>query len=135
MLMRNTNRQQQAKAQQAIHIREEHTFKGPMPCPEDLAKYNQIVPGAAERILKMAEDEMKNRHKNEKRLTLGTIWSTIISIVFAFIIAGSLAGLSFYLAYKGFASASASVAIGSIAAVISVFLYKSKSRKRNESSD
>lgn len=33
--------------------------KGPLPLPEDLMKYNQICPGAAERIIKMAENEQK----------------------------------------------------------------------------
>lgn len=33
--------------------------KGSLPLPEDLMKYNQICPGAAERIIKMAENEQK----------------------------------------------------------------------------
>ena len=33
--------------------------KGPLPLPEDLMKYNQICPGAAQRIIKMAENEQK----------------------------------------------------------------------------
>lgn len=46
-----------------------HQFSGPLPPPDDLAKYDQIVPGAAERILQMAEKEQANRHsKDDKKL-------------------------------------------------------------------
>ncbi|PIQ30327.1 MAG: hypothetical protein COS35_13425 [Zetaproteobacteria bacterium CG02_land_8_20_14_3_00_50_9] len=35
---------------------------GPLPAPEDFAKYENILPGAAERILSMAENEARHRH-------------------------------------------------------------------------
>lgn len=35
---------------------------GPLPTPEDFAKYDAALPGAAERILKMAEDEQGKRN-------------------------------------------------------------------------
>lgn len=38
-------------------------FEGPIPHPELLERYNSIVPGAAERILQMAEKEQAHRHK------------------------------------------------------------------------
>ena len=37
----------------------EHTFIGPLPPPEDFARYDAIVPGAADRILTMAEKQQK----------------------------------------------------------------------------
>lgn len=40
------------------------TFAGPVPHPDLLAKYEQIVPGAAERIIKMAENEQQVRHES-----------------------------------------------------------------------
>ena len=129
MLMKNTNKPQPSKKVSTAIIREQHTFSGPLPPPEDLARYDQVVPGAAERIIKMAENEMMHRHKNEDKMSSGMIWTTVISTFFAFFVAISLVGLSFYLAYRGFFAASASVAVGSIAAVISAFLYKSRKKK------
>jgi uncharacterized membrane protein len=38
---------------------------GPLPPPEDLAKYNMIVPDAAERILRMAEKQQAHRMELE----------------------------------------------------------------------
>jgi uncharacterized membrane protein len=37
-------------------------FAGPIPPPQMLADYERILPGAAERLLQMAEREQKHRH-------------------------------------------------------------------------
>ena len=42
------------------------TFEGPVPHPDILAKYDHIVPGAAERIIQMAENEQRVRHESIK---------------------------------------------------------------------
>jgi len=39
---------------------------GPIPPPEILQHYEQIIPGAAERILVMAEEDAKHEHALEK---------------------------------------------------------------------
>lgn len=44
------------------------TYRGPLPAPEDLAHYEQICPGAADRIINMAEANMSHRHSMEKTL-------------------------------------------------------------------
>ena len=41
-------------------------YIGPIPPPEMLAKYNEIDPGFAGRIMNMAEGEQSHRHKTEK---------------------------------------------------------------------
>ena len=63
--MKNTEHKQ--AEQHSIQISEQHHYSGPLPRPDDLAKYDQIVPGAAERIIKMAEAEMLHRHENDKK--------------------------------------------------------------------
>lgn len=44
-----------------LEISIETTFSGPLPSPEDLRKYNEVLPGAADRILTMAETEQQIR--------------------------------------------------------------------------
>ena len=39
---------------------------GPLPVPQDFEHYDRVVPGAAERILRMAESELEHRHELEK---------------------------------------------------------------------
>lgn len=73
-------------------------FSGPLPRPQDLAKYNETLPGAAERILVMAEKEQAHRHemdKEEARQTDYALKSDVSTIrrgqTFTFILIGFLA--------------------------------------------
>lgn len=115
---------------QEIQISEQTHYSGPLPLPEDLAKYDQVVPGAAERIIKMAENEMEHRHVQENRMSKSVIITTIISIIFAFLSVIILSGITFYALYKGYDTVAASIAVGAIAAVAGVFIFfKSKQNK------
>ena len=53
--------------QQKTQVQEIQTqvHKGPLPSPEVLFQYNEIVSGAAERILIMAESQAKHRQNLE----------------------------------------------------------------------
>ncbi|MCY4360934.1 MAG: DUF2335 domain-containing protein [Gammaproteobacteria bacterium] len=55
---------QRQNKQQVIQVTEQ--FSGPIPPPDTLEKYNQITPGAAERIIAMAERETGHRHDTEQ---------------------------------------------------------------------
>lgn len=121
---------QKSQEVQGIQISEQTHYSGPLPRPEDLAKYDQIVPGAAERIIKMAESEMEHRHTQENRMSKSIIWTTIISIFFAFLSVLILSGITLFALYKGYDTVAASIAVGSIAAVAGVFIFfKAKQNK------
>lgn len=50
---------------------EAFAYSGPLPTPEMLAAYGEAIPGAAERILSMAEDEQAHRQAMDRgRLAL-----------------------------------------------------------------
>lgn len=63
-------------------------FEGPLPHPKALQAYDQIIPGAAERILRMAEAEAEHRQEMEKRIVreyysaqrIGTHWGAIVCL-------------------------------------------------------
>lgn len=48
---------------------EQHTmlFMGPIPPPNILNEYEQLLPGAANRILEMAENQVRHRHEIENK--------------------------------------------------------------------
>ena len=126
--MRNT-KPAEKKVQTAVQIQQQ-LYAGPLPQPEALAKYDQIVPGAAERIIKMAEKEMEQRHNADNLMTRNAIRTTFLGIIFAFLSVLILSGLVFYALYKGFDTVAATIAVGAIAAVASVFVFFRK-RKNN----
>lgn len=56
----------------ARHVVERYSVSksGPLPDPEDFKKYEEALPGAADRILKIAELEQSHRHSiNDKDMT------------------------------------------------------------------
>jgi len=48
-------------------------FKGPLPPPELLERYNQIVPNGADRIVAMAESQMQHRQLLESAVVNGNV--------------------------------------------------------------
>jgi uncharacterized membrane protein len=73
--------------------------QGPLPDPEDLARYNEIIPNGADRIMKMAEEQSKHRISIETTVIdsqqiqskRGQIYGLIIAIFG--ISAGALLGM------------------------------------------
>lgn len=131
MRMKDTGPQERERQRvESVKIQQKTThFAGPLPPPESLAQYDKIVPGAAERIIAMAEKEMEHRHKNEDKTTKSIIVTTVISIVFAFISVLVLCAIVIYALYRGFGSVAGIIATGAIAAVAGVFIGKSRKSK------
>jgi uncharacterized membrane protein len=50
-----------------LHQQIQH-FSGPLPSPEMLSKYNEILPNAAERVFRMAEKAQDHYEETEKKL-------------------------------------------------------------------
>jgi len=62
------------------------TFQGPLPPAVELEKYNQIVPGAAERIITMAEKQTAHRMDLEKHAVSEQLRQSARGQLFALII-------------------------------------------------
>ena len=63
---RNNSAQAVAQAlpqNQLVTLQKQELFQGPIPHPDLLKKYDEVVPGAAERILRLAEEEQQHRHQ------------------------------------------------------------------------
>jgi len=119
--------------------REVVTFQGPLPHPDILARYEEIQPGAAERVLKQFERETEHRHSMEQAIVsaqieafrasipiarLGQVFGLIIAVVG--ITAGAVAVIVSPTA--GHAAAGASIAGASLATLVGVFVYGRKTK-------
>lgn len=54
--------------QQTIQLTKEQRWTGPLPSPDDLRKFDQLIPGSAERIIALAEGEALHRRELEKKV-------------------------------------------------------------------
>lgn len=105
-------------------------WHGPLPPPESLKQYDNIVPGAAERILSMAEKEMSHRHHKEDRTLKYNGCLIITSTILAFLCVILLGGILCFAIYVKSNTGAKATAIGAIAAVVGLFTY-GKSKHNN----
>lgn len=114
---------QQSKTAVKVQRQQVSVHSGPLPNPEDLQKYDLIVPGSAERILKMAEEEQNYRHEIERKFAKSSVRMALLGILFAFLSVVVLSFLVYYALHLGFGKEAATIAVGAIAAVASVFIF------------
>jgi uncharacterized membrane protein len=114
-------------------------ISGPIPAPQILQQYNSIVPGAAERIIRMAEKQSDHRMYLERKV----IDSGILKSYFGMIIATGIAVYGLYIAKEisinGNPWAAGIIAALDLGGLISVAIYnglvqKKEREKRRETS-
>jgi uncharacterized membrane protein len=97
-------------------------YSGPLPPSKELENYNQTLPGAADRILTIAEKESEHRHSIEdKEIKIkgrGQIFALIISVL-------SLAGIGLSIFFNQ-PIASIAPAIIAITGLASIFTNKNR---------
>lgn len=114
-------------------LKELSLHQGPLPQIEDLIKYDEIIPNGADRFMKMAEEERKdrnallmkelelremalvNKHKASKN-------SLIISLIIIVLFLG-ICGYGFYLGYP---KESAAILIASLVSIIGFTTYQKR---------
>lgn len=68
--------QQQIVLRSVLSIRKREMYSGPLPPAEDYDRYEHTLPGAANRILEMAEKQLEHRLNNENKIIDNTIKQT-----------------------------------------------------------
>ena len=93
---------------QELRVSFSEKHQGPLPRPRDFAEYDSVLPGAAERILRMAEQEQSHRHSMEKEEArqYGQYLDSDIKVIFrgqwfAFILISALIAGSVLLLSQG----------------------------------
>jgi uncharacterized membrane protein len=106
------------------------SFSGPLPPPQTLAQYNQAFSGAAERIVKMAEDQSIHRQSLENARVHADITNEQRGQVLAFIIAlvVFLGGLA--IIWQGKSVAGLTLILAEIATLAGLFIYGKESKTR-----
>jgi uncharacterized membrane protein len=120
------------KARRPVVSVTEH-FSGPLPPPSALQAYEKAHPGAAERILKMAEEQATHRQTLERKVVESNIFNEKAGMVLGFVLLISLMSIGAVLVYsgkkvEGLAALLSSPAIPAIA----YFYTKLQDRKNSE---
>lgn len=59
-------------------------FSGPIPPPNIIKGYEEVLPGAADRIIRMAENQSEHRQQMEKKMINAESRDSLLGILFAF---------------------------------------------------
>lgn len=79
----------QNKIRRIVAVAQESSFAGPLPHPSHFEGYNKVLPGAAERILAMAEkqqDYNMEQGRNMHSLLSKGLWIALLLVIGAFAI-------------------------------------------------
>lgn len=104
-------------------------FSGPLPHPEILEGYERVLPGSADRILSMAENEGEHRRTIEKTIVKTDIIRSYLGLGSGFIIALVGLGGSIYLGINDKPWASGIMGAGTVTGLVTVFVVGEKPRK------
>lgn len=77
--------------------RTEFKFSGPLPDAFTLRQYEEILPGAADRCFKMAEEQAEHRRSEETRENRREHWRNVIGMVASLIVVLAFVALAGYM--------------------------------------
>jgi uncharacterized membrane protein len=114
-----------------------HLFSGPLPLPSLLAKYNEVIPDGAERIMGMAERQSAHRERLEDRVVNGNVASQTRGAYLGFIIVMTAVGCGTYLIAIGKSATGLITILGSLGSLLSVFFAERRrqTKERTEKAD
>ena len=109
-------------------------YSGPLPIPSHLEQYEQILPGAADRIIRMAEKQSEHRQELEKRVIKSDTRNSLAGLIFGFIIGivGIVRGA--YLISIGQIIEGSIFGGGTIVSLVGTFIYGSQKRQKERQS-
>lgn len=125
---------QSEKLQPPDHHLEERTqqYVGPIPPPSLLDEFNQIIPGAAERILRMAEENAKHQREIEMLALTSAVKTTTKGQIFGLIIGLSAFITTGFSLYLGFENAAMTIGGTTVIGLVTAFI-KGRTQKNNDS--
>lgn len=106
------------------------SFSGPLPPPEILRKFDEVVPGAAERIIKMAEMQFAHRTELEKKVITSDIAQSKRGQILGFGIAIVGLVVAGWISIYGNEWAGGIIGVGTLASLVGVFMYGSQVRSQ-----
>ncbi len=115
-----------------LSVEERHSIKyqAPLPPPAMLEHYERVLPGSADRILRMAEQQSAHRQELEARKLRSDIRNESLGQILAFTLAlvGLLGGL--FLAYEGKSLAGLTTFITTLVSLLGLFIFGRKTQEK-----
>ena len=104
-------------------------FQGPLPPPTILKGYEEVLPGSADRILKLTEQQRQHQIEMERAIVHSDIWMERLGLAAGFILALILAIGGIWLSAQGKQLTGLAVLTGEMAILVGAFYFAQKKRQ------
>ncbi len=126
-LLKGLPEEKRAKIMDLFAYMEEYrSFNGPLPAPEDFQQYEQVLSGAADRILKMAEKQITHRTDLEKTIVNKNFRQGFVGQIFGATLALICILASLFLGMNGHDWLAGTIATTTVIGIITVFVLNQK---------
>lgn len=115
----------------SMTIMSEKTHKGPLPDPETLSGYNDLIPNGADRIMTVFEKQATHRMDLEQHVVKGQMFQSMLGQIFAFVIGIFALGCATYTILNGYQWAGAILGVGGLTGLVTAFIKGKASQERN----
>lgn len=119
-------RQPQMDGRHQVSVVQNQYWQAPLPTPEMLRQFNEIIPDGAQRIMLMAEQEGVHTRHVQKVAVWGTFIGQTLGQIFAFSVAGGCIYAAFLLAMAGHTGVAGILGGGTVTTVVLAFLQGRK---------
>ena len=116
--------------QSSVMVAKGQMFMGPLPPPESLRHYNDILPGAAERILTMAEQQAAHRQTLEAMAVRTEARNSTLGVVFALLIGLGSMAVAGYAISQGKEISGTILGGTGLASLVGTFIYGTSQRRK-----
>ena len=103
---------------------------GPLPSSEQMEQYEAILPGAADRILKMTEAQAIHRQTLEKAAIKSDIIDSKLGILCAFLLGAATVTAGAIVILNGYEWSGTLLGTSGLAGLASVFVYGTRSSRK-----
>jgi uncharacterized membrane protein len=105
---------------------------GPLPPPDMLARYEEILPGAAERIISLAEQELMHRRDLEERYSGTIVGNSRMGLIFGFLIGIGGLVVATMIGIYGNPEAGVGMGLVTLGSLVGIFIYGSRVTLRGQ---
>jgi uncharacterized membrane protein len=129
--------QQSPQSQQALTREvfvQQQQFSGPLPSPEVLEKYGQIIDGGPERILVMAEEQSKHRRELEAKALQIDSRNSLLGIIFAFVLGLVTVIVGGLVVVQGHSYPGTFLGSAGLLGLVCAFIYGTRERRKERES-
>jgi uncharacterized membrane protein len=106
------------------------SYVGPIPPPSMMREFDELVPGAAARILQLAEDQTRHRMSLEKLVVNSNNRRAWCGLAAGLFVTLSAIGCGTYLVVNGFSAVGFAFGISAVAGLSGVFVYGTRSGRK-----